>query len=87
MSKFDEISNNGCMQVLVELLHGFGISNEDMYHSGNYVPLHDLQQRRVMVYDDCLSMEEIRYMINRVYSVVTNPGKVEFVSVILDVLS
>ena len=32
-------------------------------------------------------MEKIRQMYNRVYSVVTYPGKVEFVSVILDALN
>ena len=38
------------------------------------------------IYGDCLSMEKIRHMQNRVYSVVTHPGKAEFVSVLLEAL-
>ena len=45
-----------------------------------------MQGRRLRIYGDCLSMEKIRSMENRVYSVVTHPGKAEFVDVILRAL-
>lgn len=46
----------------------------------------NLAQRRVRIYGDCISMDKIRKMENKIYSVVTHPGKAEFVNVILDAL-
>ena len=62
LSKFDEISNDGCIQVLVELLHDFGLINKDPNREGYYVKVDNLEQRRVRIYGDCLSMDKIRHM-------------------------
>ena len=72
--------------MLVELLHDYGLIEKDSNREGHYVPVSNLKSRRVRIYGDCLSMEKIRHMQNRVYSVVTHPGKAEFVSVLLEAL-
>ena len=87
MSKFDEISNDKCIQVLVELLHDFVLMEKDINRDDHYVTVNKLDQHRVRIYGDYLSMDNIRQMENRVYSVVTHPGKSEFVNVILEVLN
>ena len=68
------------------MLHDFGLIYKDPDRDDQYVPVQNMEQRRVRIYGDCLSMDKIRHMENRVYSVVTHPGKSEFVSVILDAL-
>ena len=86
LSKFDEISNDGCIQMLVEMLHDYGLIDKDENRKGHYKLVNNIQDRRLRIYGDCLSMEKIRSMENRVYSVVTHPGKAEFVDVILRAL-
>ena len=73
LSKFDEISSDCCIQVLDELLHDFGLIEKDINRDGHYVTIDKLDQRRVRIYGDCLSMDKIWHMENRIYSVVTHP--------------
>ena len=87
LSKFDEISNDGCIQVLVELLHNYDLIDKDINREVHYVLLSNLKNRQVRIYGDCLSIDKIRHIQNRVYSIVTHPGKAEFVSVILNALN
>ena len=35
LSKFDEISNDGCIQMLVEMLYDFGLIDKDMDRNPN----------------------------------------------------
>ena len=80
LSKFDKISNDGCIQMLVELLHDYGLIEKDKTRKGHYKPVDNLEHKRLRIYGDCLLMEKIRHMMhNRIYSVVTHPGKNEFV--------
>ena len=44
VSKFDEISNNRCIQVLVELLHDYGLIDKDSNRAGHYVPVSNLKK-------------------------------------------
>ena len=53
----------------------------------HYQPAIDLDHKRLRIYGDCLSMEKLRHINNRIYSVVTHPGKTEFVNTILQALS
>lgn len=78
---------NYCIQVLVELLHNYGLIDKYIYRERHCVPILNLKSRQVRIYSDCLSMEKKRHMQNRVYSVVTHPGKVDFFSNILDALN
>ena len=86
LSKFDEISNDGCIQMLVEMLHDCGLIDKDINRVGHYKLVDNIQDKRLRIYGDCLSMEKIRHMENRVYSVVTHPGKADFVEVIMSAL-
>ena len=87
LSKFDEISNDGSVQVLIELLHDYGLIEKDTGNIGHYSLVENIDKRRMRIYGDCLSMEKIRQVQTRVYSAITHPGKAEFVRVILEALT
>ena len=46
LSKFDEISNDGCIQMLVELLYDYGLINKHDTKKGHYQPAVDLDHKR-----------------------------------------
>ena len=71
LSKFDEISNDGCIQMLVEMLHDYGLIDKDKNRIGYYKAVDSIRHRRLRIYGDYLSMEKIRHMENRVDSTFT----------------
>ena len=87
LSKFDEISNDGCIQMLVELLYDYGLIDKHETKKEHYEPVNDLDHACLRIYSDCLSREKIRHMHNIIHSVVTHLGKTEFVHTILLALS
>ena len=73
--------------MLVKLLHDYGIIEKDDIRKRHYKPVSDLEYKRLRICGDFLLMEKIRHMHNRIYSVVTHPGKTEFVYTILQYLN
>lgn len=86
LSKHDEISIDSSIQVLVELLHDYGLIDKDTSKYGNYVLSPGIESERLRIYGDGLSMERIRNMENRVYYVITHLGKAEYVDTLLTAL-
>ena len=56
LSKFDEISNDGCIQMLVEMLRDFGMIDKDQDRPGHYKLANNVAHKRLRIYGDCLSM-------------------------------
>lgn len=83
LSTFDEISNDSSVQVLIELLHDYGLINKDTGKHGHYSLVENIGKRRMRINGNCLSMEKIRQVKMRVYSAITHPGKAAFVQVTL----
>ena len=83
LSKHNKISNDGAIQVLVEFLHDYCLIDKDSDNYGSYILSTDIESKRLRIYRNGLSIERIRNMENRVYSIITHPGKDEFVEVIL----
>ena len=86
LSKHNQISNDGSIQVLVELLNDFGMIDKDRDNCGSYKLSPDIQSKRLRIHCDGLSMEKIRNMEHIVYSIATYPGKAEFVEINLTAL-
>ena len=61
ISKLDEVSNEGGVQVLVEMFHDFGLIEKDPSRKCHFNPVPSLEQRRLRVHGDWLSIEKSKY--------------------------
>ena len=58
LSKFDEISNDDCTQMLIEMLHDYSLIEKDMNKTGHYKLVNNIGDRRLRIYGDYLLMEK-----------------------------
>ena len=61
LSKFDEISNDGYIQMLIKILHDFGLIDKDVDRNGHYKLANNLGDKSLRIYGDCLSMKKLAY--------------------------
>lgn len=78
---FDENSNDGYIYIcmLVNTLHDYGLIVKDATKTGYYKSVSDLEHKQSRICGYCLLMKKRRYMNNKIYYVVTHPGKIECV--------
>ena len=86
LSQHDEVSKDGCLQVIVELLHDFGLLTKSE-RKGQYDLAPGAEQRLIFLSGDCLSMDNLRHQQNRVSKQLTHPGNAEFVHNIMKAMN
>eukprot|EP00978_Attheya_sp_CCMP212_P000817 scaffold1711_cov60-Attheya_sp.AAC.5 len=65
LSQHDEVSKDGCLQVIVKLLHDFGLLKKSN-RKGHYDLAPGAKKRLIFLSGDCLSMNNLRHQQNRV---------------------
>ena len=57
-SNFDDISSDGSIKILVEILHNFGLIDKDVDRNGHYELDNNIGDQKLRIYGDCLLMEK-----------------------------
>eukprot|EP00978_Attheya_sp_CCMP212_P030616 scaffold113168_cov100-Attheya_sp.AAC.1 len=86
LSQHDEVSRDGCLQVIVELLHDFGLLKKS-HRKGHYDLAPGAEKRLIFLSGDCLSMDNLRHQQNRVRRQLTHPGNAAFVHNIMQAMN
>ena len=82
MSRFDEVTKEGALQVFIQLLYDFGLLDKHG-NTANYKAVADIANRLVMLSGDCLSNDNMRAMDTKVRAQSTHLGLEDYVKQII----